>query len=371
MYARSNPQYDGNSETYGASANDSIQTNGALKVGAAIDHTEDWSSTFEVYSALDYARNFLKGSSIYTSQFNTVRYGLNASTQKTIWVGEAKNVLSLGGEIYREEVDATQRFDQSARNVGAIYGQYGLEWSAFDLNAGIRHDSDEQFGGATTYNIGLGYELIEGLKARASFGTGFRAPTFNELYYPGYANPDLEPERSRSWEAGLNWQPDAGTEIDMAVYQTFLRDMITSNASTGYRPFNVDKAKVSGIRATASQALLEDRLDLDFGFEYRLPENETTDEYLVGQNRLKFTVGASYAATEKLNLNGDIEYVADRWKSPDLPEYTVVNVSALYQLDSAANVKFAVENLFNEDYETSLGYKEPGTTVTLGFSRTF
>ena len=376
FYARSNPHFDSYSAAFGPGANQTIQTNAAFKIGTEIDHSDDWSSVFEIYSALDYARNFLKGDSAFNSEFDTVRYGLNASTTKEILTGETLNTLTFGGEAYNESVDSTTDYTTTSRNVGALYTQYSLAWQALELNAGLRYDANEGFGGALTYNIGLGYELVDGLRARASFATGFRAPTFNELYYPGYANPNLDPETSKSWEAGLNWNPVIGTEIDVAVYQTWIDDMITTSAATGYIPFNVDKARISGVRAVYSQALLDDRLGLDFGFEYRLPENETQDEYIADQNRLKLTAAASWQATERLNLNADIEYVGSRWTNasnfnPQLGAYTLVDVSVNYAVDDLSNIKFAVENLFNEDYETLTGYNAPGTTVTLAYKRTF
>ncbi|WP_319518158.1 TonB-dependent receptor domain-containing protein [uncultured Martelella sp.] len=379
FYARSNPHFDGAS-SWGPGANQSLQTNAGFKVGAEIDHGEDWSSVFEIYSALDYNKTFLKGDATYNSDFDTTRYGLNASTTKEFVTGDLFSSLTFGGEAYEEHVSSSTDYSKSSRAIGAVYTQYSLEWEALDLNAGLRYDANEDFGGALTYNVGVGYELIEGLTARASFATGFRAPDFNQLYYPGYfgsyvGNPDLDPERSKSYEVGLNWAASDTSSVDLVWYQTFIDDMIdyTSDFST-YT--NIDKAKISGVRAVWSQALMDDRLGLDFGFEYRLPKDETDDQYIANQNRLKLTAAASWQATEALNLNADIEYVGSRWTNtasynPQLGDYTLVNVSALYDIDQAARVKFAVENLFDEDYETAYGYNAPGTTVTLSYQRTF
>src|SRR5690606_36323002 len=93
-------------------------------------------------------------------------------------------------------------------------------------------DHNEQFGDATTYNIGASYEFMPGLVARSSFATGFRAPTFNELYYPFMGNPDLQPEESRSYEVSLNWQPTDATSLDMALYRTLIRNQINCGEVT-------------------------------------------------------------------------------------------------------------------------------------------
>ncbi|AMM82966.1 hypothetical protein AZF01_00105 [Martelella sp. AD-3] len=389
FYARSNPHFDSapyadwmtGAMVYGA--NQAIQTNAAFKLGAELDHADDLSSVFEIYSAFDYQKNFRDDHPEAETHYDTNRFGLSASTTKEVIAGDALNSFTLGGEAYRETVDSSVDYTQTGRKVGAVYGQYGLEYEALTVNAGLRYDADEQFGGALTYNVGLGYELLPGLTARASYSTGFNAPTFNDLYwafdgtYEG--NPDLDAETSKNWEAGLNWDSGTGTIIDLVYYENHIDDMIAyvSDPVTYIGTMeNIDRAKISGVRAVWSQALMDDRLGLDFGFEYRLPKNETDDVYIADQNRLKLTAAASWQATEALNLNADIEYVGSRWTNessynPQLGDYTLVNVSALYDIDPAARAKFAVENLFDEDYETTYGYKAPGTTVTLSYQRTF
>nr|WP_272213280.1 TonB-dependent receptor [Marinicella sp. W31]MDC2879226.1 TonB-dependent receptor [Marinicella sp. W31] len=364
-------------------ANQATQTNAAFKLGAELDHSDDWSSVFEVYSAFDYQKNFRDGHPEADTHYDTNRYGLSGSTTREVLTGDALNTFTLGGEAYRETVDSSVDYTETSRNVGAVYGQYGLEYEALTLNAGLRYDADEQFGGALTYNAGLGYELVAGLTARASFSTGFNAPTFNDLYWAfdgSYVgNPNLDAETSKNWEAGLNWDSGYGTVIDVVYYENYIDDMIAyvSDPVTFIGTMeNIEKAKISGVRAVWSQSLVEDRFGLDFGFEYRLPKDETDDIYIANQNRLKLTAAASWQASEALNLNADIEYVGSRWTNsdsynPQLSDYTLVNVSALYDVDPAARVKFAVDNLFDEEYESAYGYKEPGTTVSLSYQRTF
>ncbi|MGV0818071.1 TonB-dependent receptor domain-containing protein [Martelella sp. AMO21009] len=389
FYARSNPHFDSapyadwmtGDMVYGA--NQSIQTNAAFKLGAEFDHADDWSSVFEIYSAFDYQKNFRDDHPEADTHYDTNRFGISGSTTKEIMAGDASNIFTLGFDAYRETVDSSVDYTETGRNVGAFYGQYSLELDALTVNAGLRYDADEQFGGALTYNAGLGYELVEGLTARASFSTGFNAPTFNDLYWAfdgSYVgNPYLDPETSKNWEAGLNWDSGAGSVVDIVYYENYIDDMIvyvTDPVTYIGTMENIEEAKVSGVRATYSQMLLDDRLGLDFGLEYRLPKNETDDEYIANQNRLKLTAAASWQATERLNLNAGIEYVGSRWTNesnfnPQLGDYTVVDISANYAVDDLSNVKFAVENLFDEDYQTIPGYNAPGTTVTLSYRRTF
>src|SRR5690606_27495320 len=125
--------------------------------------------------------------------------------------GAALHSVTFGGEVYREKLNSSVDFDVTSRDLAAAFAQYSWEGEALRFDGGVRYDYNEQFGDVVTYNLGGSYEILPDLVLRTSFGTGFRAPTFNELYYPGYANPNLAPEKSRSFEIGMNWQLSAAT----------------------------------------------------------------------------------------------------------------------------------------------------------------
>ena len=124
-------------------------------------------------------------------------------------MGAARHMLQGGVEAYRDSVGSSSvsdvAYDRTSRNQTAVFGQYSFEYGALNVDSGLRYDHDGQFGGATTYNVGASYEVTDGLVARASYGTGFRAPTFNDLYYPDPftpGNPDLEPESHAPTKSG-------------------------------------------------------------------------------------------------------------------------------------------------------------------------
>ena len=105
----------------------------------------------------------------------------------------------------------TTRYDES-RNGSAVFGGWRAAFGAFDAELSARHDHDDDFGGATTGSVAFGWRANDALRAYASFAQGFRSPTMNELYDPGYGgyyagNPELDPERSHSSELGLEFTP--------------------------------------------------------------------------------------------------------------------------------------------------------------------
>ena len=368
FFARGRTDYD---SSY-PEANQVDTTTFAGKLGAHIRHAEDWSSTVELTSGLDYSTNFRKGVP-GDSKFDTQRYGIFASTEKSFDTGSVAHILTAGAEAYREHVDSSVDFDVTSRTLAAVFSQYSLEYEALRVDSGIRYDHNEQFGGATTYNIGASYEILPDLVLRSSYATGFRAPTFNDLYYPGYSNPNLKPEKSRSYEVGLNWQAATGTSVDLAFYQTWLTDAIASNPPTNI-PFNVARARITGFEATLAQQFSDEwsgKVTLDI----REPLNQDNGKYIPYRDRFKATAEVSYSPTRQLDLSARLLYGAARYSDAantvKLPGYVTVDFTARYALDRQSQVKFSVENIFNEQYSTVTDYRAPGRTINLSFTRTF
>lgn len=368
LVARSRGQYDASFPL----ANEVDTTSFAGKLGTEIRHSENWSSTVELSSSVDRSRNFRDGVA-GNDRFNSSRYGLFASTQKSFDTGAVSHVLTGGAEVYREQVDSTVDFDVTARTLAAVFSQYSLSYEALTVDSGIRYDHNGQFGGATTYNVGASYEILPDLTLRSSYATGFRAPSFNELYYPNYSNPNLKPEKSRSYEIGLSWQAGADTNLDVAFYQTWLTDAIASNPPT-YLPFNVAKARITGF-----EAVLAHRFSTEWSgkvsVDIREPLNQDNGKYIPYRDRLKAMAEVTYSPTEQLDLTTRVLYGAARYANATntvkLPDYVTVDFTALYALDTASQVKFAVENLFDADHSTVTDYRAPGRTFNLSFTRTF
>ncbi|WP_286298391.1 TonB-dependent receptor [Aminobacter sp. SS-2016] len=368
LFARGRSQYDASPP----SANEVDTDTFAGRIGARVKHSDSWSSTVELSGNLDYSNNVRDGV-VGSSEFDTRRYGIFASTEKSFETGEVRHVLVGGAEAYREEVALTVDFGVGSRDLAAVFGQYSLDYGALTIDSGLRYDHNEQFGGATTYNIGASYELVPELVARASYGTGFRAPTFSDLYYPNYSNPNLKPEKSRSYEIGINWRPSEGTELDVAFYQTWLTDAIASNPPT-YLPFNVARAKVTGIEASLSHAF-DDRWSGKVSIDYRSPKNEDNGRYIPYRDRFKAAAEVSFAATDSLDLTAKLLYGAARYANAantvKLPDYVTVDFAANYTVDERASLKFSVENLFDEHYSTVTNYRAPGRSFNLSFTRVF
>lgn len=371
MFSRSRTEYDASAPW----ADEAENTLFAGKVGARVDHASDWHSTFELFAGLDFQDNFRDGTDTL-NVYDTTRYGVFASTQKSFDAAGASHVLNVGLEAYREEISSTEDFGVTERDVGAVFAQHSMEFDALTIDAGIRYDSNDQYGSATTYNVGASYEFLPGLVGRASYATGFRAPTFNDLYNPWGANPDLLPEHSRSYEIGLQWRPTEDTVFDAAFYQSWLKDAITLDAM--YIPQNVARVANTGFEASVSHrfnAVWRGRVEAAFND----PKDRDTGLGLIRQDRFKATAEIGFAATQQLDLTAGLVYVGPRRDISqedfvsriELPSYVTVDLSAVYTYDDRTEFKFSVENLFDEHYETTSGYRSPGRSINVSLARTF
>src|SRR5205807_2381377 len=122
-------------------------------------------------------------------------------------------------------------------------------WTS-ELSAAETGDDSSQFGGRTTGTFAYGYAVSEGLRATASFGTAFKTPTFNDLYYPGFSNPELKPESARNAELALRYSSNA-LSAGLVAYRNRVRDLIVFQCDANFNcaPQNVAEATLEGVTA--------------------------------------------------------------------------------------------------------------------------
>ena len=379
LISRARTQYDNLPRTADPVGLNETETDTlAGKLGVRLDHSESWNTTLELSLGRDRATNFRDGVAA-RDVFGTTRYGVLAQTERTFATAQAEHVVGIGAEAYREQIDTTGDYAVKRRDLAALFAQYSLEYGDLTVDSGLRFDHNEQFGEAVTYNLGASYAVLPELTLRASYATGFRAPSFNDLYYStpgiGTGNPDLRPERSRSWEAGLNWRPTGATSLDMAFYQSWIKDQIEWDTSSWpMQPFNLERVAVTGFEATLGHRF-DERWAARASLDLRRPINEQTGRYVRYQDRLKASLEVDFQATEKLSLKAGIFYVGGRFanaaNTQRMPAYATVDFTGLYRLDARSELKLAVENLFDKRYERIPNYNAMGRTINLSFSRTF
>ncbi|MDQ3205678.1 MAG: TonB-dependent vitamin B12 receptor [Pseudomonadota bacterium] len=271
-------------------------------------------------------------------------------------------VLTLGLDWLRDAVDSTTSYNRTSRGNRAAFVQYLGDFGRQSLQAALRHDDNDQFGDATTGNVAWGLELAGGWRVSAGYGTAFKAPTFNELYFPGFGNPALQPEESETWEAGLAWRGE-NTEWRLDAFDTRADNLIAYDASL-FLPNNIERARLRGAELglqtqvsqwalDASVSLLDTENQVGFNAGNELPRR--------ANHSARLDLDRSFGAF-RFGLTGLAE--GDRYDNVSntrrIDGYAILDLRAELALAPAWTLQTRLANVFDRDYETSSFYNQPG-----------
>ena len=309
------------------------------------------------------------------SDFETQR--LQATWLGNYQLSELLNA-SIGIDLVNEEVAAITVYDNNERDTQSIFSRLGFDNDLVILDAALRYDDIEGINSEVTYNASAGLRFGKDSLISLNLGTGFKAPSFNDLYYPedaySYGNPDLVAETSDSIELLLKNNFDT-ISTELSIYRTVIDNLIDwqPDENYAYHPINLNKAKIQGVELTVMAQLFA--IDHQLQLNYLDTKDNTTDKPLI--RRAKNT--ASYRVSrqwEKVNLLASINYQGEREDSEwpgtiTLPSHTVVNINAQYQVAKAWTLGLKVNNLLDRDYVTNHHYVgQPAQyLVTLSYRR--
>ncbi|MGH8810250.1 MAG: TonB-dependent receptor domain-containing protein, partial [Noviherbaspirillum sp.] len=189
------------------------------------------------------------------------------TTQKQIsWQNNftvrGSDVLQLVLEQRKEEADSSTVALGRTRTTNSLAAAYQLRAGAHLAALSVRNDDNSQFGSHTTGSVSYGYRITNALRANASYGTSFRAPTFNELHFPGFGVASNRPEEGKNAEIGLHYD-DGKTQYSAVYFHNRLTDLLVNlpvcpveQASHPFGcAFNVNKALIKGVSLGASTVL--------------------------------------------------------------------------------------------------------------------
>jgi vitamin B12 transporter len=336
------------------------------RVLARAQPLDGWTSSLQLGRSWDESRILFDDQSL--NRFDTRRESLGWQNDLLFGVGQQ---LTLGLDYRRDLVLTQPALTEDSRHNTGFYGQYLGQLGAVDLQLSLRHDEDSQFGSHATGNAAIGYTLENGLRFSASYGTAFKAPTFNELYYPGFGNPELEPEQSRSAEVGVSGNHPWGRWA-ANLYQTEIDELIAITQVTPslYLPENVDRARIRGLELwttaelggwimDANLTLLDPRNASAGPNQYKLLARRPEQTFRLDADRQfgRIGVGASLFVSGRR-----FDDAANRVR---LDGFSLFDLRADYAFSDRLRLQARIENLFDEQYETVAYYNQPGRSLML------
>ena len=353
LHSRGNTEFDSGETDF------VMQT---LGVNAETPVTNRWTTSVQLSESRD-EQDQVEDDSFFDTKTRSVRW-MNSFDL-------SDHELILGSEYLVDEVDAkglvgfapsdVEELEEDSRYNASVFGQIIGDYDGADLQLSLRHDNNEEFGEETTGAIAAGFDLDPSHGVRLSYGTAFRAPTFNDLYFPFSpafqfrGNPDVQPETSETLELGVRGHYNRYF-WDLAAYQTDVDDLIQNqpDGDDVLRPVNVNRARIRGAEFSSGASF--GGLDLASKITFLDPRDRDNDNRLPRRPTQTVRVDADYSdGPVTFGVSGVIE--GGRYNDADNEEWLSGFATADMRVGVRAAerlwVRFNIDNVFNRQYSTS------------------
>ncbi len=323
-----------------------------------------WESRLTVATGNDRSSSQLNGTD--TGRFDT-------DNRQYTWQNDI--TVAPGQKIQAGYEHLVQRLDASAyaaprRNVDlgwlGYIGQYGRN----QLQLNVRRDQYSDFGGANSYLFGYAFDLTKRWKLTGNYAAAFRAPTFNDLYYPDSGSLSILPERSHSAEAAVQYATEALGVARLTLFQTRYTNLIDYRpdaAGWHYIAQNIGRAKVQGLEGSWQGRV--GATEIRMAATLQNPQDTVAQQDLNRRARRFMSVSA-HRSIGSWRVGGDWFVSGPRIDTgTHLGGYALLNLSVRYALTKAWYASARIDNLLDKDYAQTYGYNTPrrGAYVTLGW----
>lgn len=334
--------------------------------------TDIWISTLRIGQSADDSRNLDNG----------VRSSFFRSTQTQYqWQNDFKLPVGtglFGVERLEQHVDSDTDFALNKRGINSIFAGWSGHVEDHVLQVNVRQDSNSQFGDKATGMLAYGYQLASNWRAGLSWGSAFKAPTFNDLYYPADAygdvsNPNLKPESAVNKEVSLHYEA-AGLDASIIYYQNDVKNLIqwapidpTFVTTYGYTPSNVSSATLSGWTLAYSGKIAEYKVS--GSLDLQDPKDDVLDKTLIYRARkvAKFAVSRDIG---NVNIGGEVQAYGRRFvdtaNTQTLAGYSLLNLTASYRMTDGWSIFARANNVFDKKYVLVKDFATPGASLFVG-----
>jgi len=317
--------------------------------------------TAQLGQAKDENDNFKDGT--FKSRFNTSR--ATAAVQADVQV-TPDAAMTIGVDQQRDKVNSNTTYDVTSRDNTGVFANYQQQLGATQFDVSARQDDNAQFGTHTTGGVAVGRDLSNGMRITAAYGTAFKAPTFNNLYYPNSGDPTLQPETSQNVELGVSGKAASDKVRWSANAFSNEIDNLISYPPPTYMVSQTDKARIQGVELGAGTQFAG--WDVNANLTVQKPENRSGAD--AGKNLItrpeqllnvdidrelgKFRVGATVHGESKRYKD------AANTATGKLAGYGSLDLRADYKLSKDWIVGAKIGNVLDKDYETNKGYNQDG-----------
>ncbi|RTL29710.1 MAG: TonB-dependent receptor [Burkholderiales bacterium] len=334
--------------------------------------TDIWTSTVRIGQSSDDSRNLDNG--VRSSFFRSTQTQYQWQSDFKLPVGTAL----LGVERLEQRVDSDTGFAVNKRGINSILAGWSGHVEEHTLQVNVRQDNNSQFGDKATGMLAYGYQLASNWRAGLSWGSAFKAPTFNDLYYPADAygdvsNPNLKPETAVNREASLHYEA-TGLDASITYYQNDVKNLIqwapidpTFVTTYGYTPSNVASATLTGWTLASSGKMAEYKVS--GSLDLQDPKDDVLDKTLIYRARkvAKFAVSRDIG---NMNVGGEVQAYGRRFvdtaNTQALAGYSVFNLTASYRVTDGLSVFARANNVFDKKYVLVKDFATPGASLFVG-----
>jgi vitamin B12 transporter len=343
-----------------------ITTIGAYSVYSRNRLLPNWTSLLQLSQGVDKSRTPSDfGDAIGNTRQDTITW------QNDITLGT--DLLQLLLERRVEHVDTSDVGVSGSRATNSLAAVYQLKRGAHLASASVRNDDSTQYGNKTTGSLAYGYRLTEALRVNGSVGSSFRAPSFNELYFPQFGVPTNRPEYGKNAEAGVYYEK-GNDQFSAVYYHNRVTDLLVYAQQCpvpGDFPFgcsyNVSEALLTGVTLGASTRM--GPFTLRGSLDFQDPRDETTDKQLARRARQHGLVALDYRSGPLL-AGVETQFSGKRFddaaNTAVLGGYGLLNLYANYAINRDWSAYARWNNVLDKDYRLTNGYAVPGSNAFVG-----
>ncbi|MBQ0758294.1 MAG: vitamin B12 transporter [Zhongshania sp.] len=271
------------------------------------------------------------------------------------WMLGEHHILTVGAERSLDHVESNLSYGEVNRGNKGGYAQWQGDYGVVDALVGFRKDDNDQFGKNETKNISLGFDLDDEIKIIASYGEGYNAPTFNDLYYPFYGVSTLNPETSQNLELELRGNQRWGN-WSATRFENDVDNLIQYNPAT-FGPDQIEGAEIKGWEFSVSSAIQEWSIDANISLLDATDAKTGLDLRRRADKQANLDVGREW---QQWSVNGSLRLVSSRFEdtanNDELGGYGLVDSTVSYRVNEQVKLQLALKNIFDKEYVSARSF---------------